>query len=535
MGCISRLHMAILYLTLFFGAFLCMTLTMSSPISVYDEGGILTGAMRVGEGELPHRDFYTAYGPAQYYVVALLFKIFGPSALIERLWDSCVKAAVATLSFAAVRQHCESAAAYTTYGASLIWLAMIGSVGYPLFPAILFSLAGILLLLSHFGSGSRPVQVVASGGCIGLTALFRYDVGGLVCIVLLAFLILTALGRRENTWRALADGSLMFAIGVGLVVGPAAMFYLSQGGPISAFVDNVFVYSTYYVWTRGLPFPSLGQISTDPSLLAIYVPLAVMTVAAIAAWQKRTAPIAGVIAGVTGVCAAFYLKGWVRVSALHMAGAYIFALVLLPIVWGNMPKSVMARLMIIACYFLIAFPTIFALKALVDESGRNETFLSGFLSIAHGTQSLCGAPTYLSRVSCFEVDSNWSESIKFIGDNLPQGDRLFVGLTRHDKVFVSDDLIYFATGRMPVTKWHHYNPGLQTRADIQTEIAAELERSVPRLIVLESTWDAVVEPNGSAVSSGVTILDDYISRNYVTVRKFGTISLLARREARIDK
>jgi hypothetical protein len=50
------------YLILFFG--------MSLRPNVYDEGIVLTASMRVAAGQLPHRDFYAIYGPAQFYILA---------------------------------------------------------------------------------------------------------------------------------------------------------------------------------------------------------------------------------------------------------------------------------------------------------------------------------------------------------------------------------------------------------------------------------------------------------------------------------
>ena len=91
-------------------------------------------------------------------------------------------------------------------------------------------------------------------------------------------------------------------------------------------------------------------------------------------------------------------------------------------------------------------------------------------------------------------------------------------------------MLYFVAKRQPVTKWHQFDPGLQTSATIQNEMVSELESKKPRYVVLESDWDDIEEPNASALSSGVTILDDYIRLHYETVRQYGTISVLARRE-----
>ena len=81
-------------------SFLILLVGMSRLSNVYDEGLALTGAMRVEAGQVPHRDFYANYGPAQFYILAGLFKIFGESLLVERLFDLLIKAALVTWVYA---------------------------------------------------------------------------------------------------------------------------------------------------------------------------------------------------------------------------------------------------------------------------------------------------------------------------------------------------------------------------------------------------------------------------------------------------
>src|SRR6266542_5209904 len=52
--------------------------------NLYDEGIRLYGAMRVMHGAIPYRDFFSIYGPAQFYWPAILFKTFGPQVLVFR-------------------------------------------------------------------------------------------------------------------------------------------------------------------------------------------------------------------------------------------------------------------------------------------------------------------------------------------------------------------------------------------------------------------------------------------------------------------
>jgi hypothetical protein len=134
-----------------------------------------------------------------------------------------------------------------------------------------------------------------------------------------------------------------------------------------------------------------------------------------------------------------------------------------------------------------------------------------------------GLPALSSTKSRFDA-------VRFLEEHTKNNEVIFSGLPRHDKIFINDMMLYFVAKRRPATKWAQFDPGLQTTAPIQNEMVSELEGKKPRFVVLESDWDIVKEPNGSALSSGVTILDDYIRLHYETVRQYDTISVLVRRE-----
>ena len=77
-------------------SYLLLFLGMPRRPGMYDEGIVLTGAMRVVAGQVPYRDFYFIYGPAEIYILAGLFKLFGPSLLAERLFDLLIQGLVVT-------------------------------------------------------------------------------------------------------------------------------------------------------------------------------------------------------------------------------------------------------------------------------------------------------------------------------------------------------------------------------------------------------------------------------------------------------
>ena len=55
-----------------------------TQISPQDEGLLLTYSDRLLRGAMPHRDYFTAYGPGGFWVMAGAFKLFGASLFVER-------------------------------------------------------------------------------------------------------------------------------------------------------------------------------------------------------------------------------------------------------------------------------------------------------------------------------------------------------------------------------------------------------------------------------------------------------------------
>jgi hypothetical protein len=103
-----------------------------------------------------------------------------------------------------------------------------------------------------------------------------------------------------------------------------------------------------------------------------------------------------------------------------------------------------------------------------------------------------------------------------------------VGLRRHDIVYADDCALYFYADRLPATRWSHFDPDLQNRADIQAQMISELEVAKPPYIVLDSEFNNNDEPNDSTKSSGVVLLDNYIQKNYRQSQTFGNLSIWQR-------
>ena len=115
----------------------------------------------MAHGEVPYRDFWVVYAPGQFYVLAGLFKLFGESILVARLWDVLVRFALSVVV-------CRLAWTLTTPTvARVVWVIVTVALipggldfyyGYAIYPALLGSLSSVLCLLRYSATGrTRPL------------------------------------------------------------------------------------------------------------------------------------------------------------------------------------------------------------------------------------------------------------------------------------------------------------------------------------------------------------------------------------------
>ena len=320
-------------------AFLFLMVTTSPKVNFYDEALVLVGATRVGEGAIPHRDFYVPYGPAQFYVLAELFKLLGPSVLVERLWDSAVRAAIVTAAFFVIQRAASRREAWVASALVLVWVRAAESYGYPVFPALLFALLAVLCLTPVF-EGRKPALLLFGGGiCLGVTVLFRYDIGAYAVVALslvsAAYEFSRPLPVRERITNVI-QVLLPCWLGVLVVCGPVALAF-AWGGVLQDFYFDIIYFPThYYRHMRALPFPGLlkGLIASSSSF-GVYLPIGVWIAALITLARSRrsaTVPRADSrpwIMALLGILSAlFYLQGIVLVNLIHMTLSLVPALML---------------------------------------------------------------------------------------------------------------------------------------------------------------------------------------------------------------
>jgi hypothetical protein len=118
----------------------------------------------------------------------------------------------------------------------------------------------------------------------------------------------------------------------------------------------------------------------------------------------------------------------------------------------------------------------------------------------------------------------------YVRVNVPVGEPIFVANGRHDRVRVGNPLLYTVLARPNPTRYDVMQPGVVTTAAVQREIVSDLEYAKPKVIIRWLDPSATAdEGNDSAKSSGVRILDSYITLHYYEHKRFGYYAVWMRR------
>jgi Dolichyl-phosphate-mannose-protein mannosyltransferase len=536
---------------IFAGSYFLLFFGMSMRPNIFDESIILTGAMRVAAGQVLHQDFYANYGPGQFYTVMWLFKLFGQSILVERLYDLVLKALIVTLVYLIVSSYCRGRLAIAAAAITVVWFfGLNATTGTALIPVSLLNLLASLIILPVFVLPASTRRMLAAGAVAGLATLFRYDTGIALLVIQACVLIVAAYLEGDSFFKRLRYFVASFwacVAGFFFVTLPALLYYLARA-PLHPFVHDIFIYpSKYYHRGRNLPFPGIGIKGLDN--IGVYLPIAIIGISFYIAFTQTVGTVKpnetnpeddlarrkwrGFLIAFGMLALVMYFKGIVRVSLVHMYLSILPSLLLIATMYQN--KEIFSRRMQLAVTWL-AWLTVSAafLSSFreIRELHKQHASVPGAMLFSGGAPEVkatwCKLDNPLTRGFCFIPDVDHVRAIEFIAGHTVPGQKLFVGQTRHDIVFANDNLIYFATQRLPATKWSQFDPDLVNRSDIQVQMVRDLEATAPPYIVLDSELDQVREPNDSSKSSGVTLLDDYIRSKYHLIETFGEMSILQR-------
>lgn len=473
-------------------AVLCFV-TMPLGVDQYDEGIVLEGAWRVYQGGVPYRDFWTSYGPAQYYLTAACFPLLGPTILAGRLCDALLVALLCPLCFFITRGSAVGVHSRAPFAAliALISIVLCRTPGYPATGAFVGVLAGLLL---------RETSVVA-GVLVGVTAAFRPDFSCVLGFALLAARLLDVYltkveGRRYILWLLTAA-----LCSVAVVYGP-----LLAVVPQKLAVEQLLLYGlTYFSPYRELSWGYLADHDSYSFLIVGTACILGLVSLVVWGWKCRKDRSGLQYNHLALAVLAFLPYTIIRKSASHSLPELILATVLLLLLRKEWSARFLGSLnFLLVLGFLLLVPA----HPLSRIEGRFR----------------CGP----KQQSCGYLDGSLQQVVAFLRTHTNASSHLYSGLSQHQRFRGNNILLYFLTGMEPAIRRQELTPDLAFREDAQRELVSDLIATRPAYLVLAQHRKSD-EPNLSGVESGVHLLDEYIAANYAIVRSFPPYDILAAR------
>ena len=327
---------------------------------------------------------------------------------------------------------------------------------------------------------------------------------------------------------------LVIAAGALLVALPLYAYLTAAAGLATIYEDLVAFPATVFRAMRHLPVPPLipdfrritGAQWND--WLRLYLPLATYAAALVVAlrwlWlrpvpaQDRRLPIAVLFLALTGTGLGLVVKATSRYHELHALPTTICAIILATALLYWLPRRL---------WHSTPFRVAVAGLVLMFVGGP---YVAHFAMLsARGAASPLGCYSSLPRASCVPIGKDQERAAEYLRTHSQPGESIFVGTSRHDRIFANDLLIYFLADRPSATRYAELHPGLATTLPVQQAIAEELAAKNVQWVALMKAFDAR-EPNASSTSSGVTYLDDYIRDHYQPETTFGSYQILRKRQ-----
>jgi hypothetical protein len=513
--------------------------------SQYDLGIAAYGAVRVGAGFIPYVDMYMLYGPAPYYMRALLFHIFGTNIAVVGVEFAILSALFVGASYWVLRGCLDRGPALLiTFTVAMVAIFTLQQHGLS-FVAMIIAIGCIVRYAARPSLG----WLIGAGIAIGLTGASRWDFGGYCALAFTVGLLgLPYFGRVAGPKASLA---LPIRKQVGryvLLVTTAVLTALPFYAP-ALFTDPLAVLRPIQLLReahayRVLPWPDLPSVRdvihakmTFPQFLekamivfpayAFHVlgPVnAVVVIFALCAKlpKRPSAPLLLHTTITTLLGAGMLVYGSSRADIGHTLALTVLMLLSLPlIVWlvtqlrpMIVPWASWVRWGLNGAGLLIAVPT-----ALFGFQTITQTWSAARPPGSFSAPRLAGVIADPATIAMYDA------LVNYVDAHTTPNEYIFSGNLEHDQLLINDVLIYFASERQAGVRDYHMDPGTTTGREIQQRIIHDLQRNNVRLIVL-ADFGVPNEPNRSRVSSGVTDFDDFIRQHYVVQAQFGSYYVL---------
>lgn len=515
----------------------------------FPAGGVPSvGAERVLAGDLPYRDFWTMYAPGHFYLLALVYRLFGTTYLVETVAATVFCATTTCLCYWLARNL--GSKRLLALGCAAVFLAAMYNKGYHKnlgsYPSASFFLLLELNCLALYYKTGRRNWLLGAGLAAGAIVIFKHDVGaytGIAAVIgLISFYVVQR--WRTNTREPLGSLALkivLYSVAAAIIVLPVLAYFSWLAWPdmvrnLVTFPLGDFPFSRPEAYPSLLPLNLLdaSRIQTVENfcrylmfaLPFLWFLLGIVTIGL--AIQKRRPEIAALA---TTFCVAYafhYSAAHVQINT-HIISMSVYGSLLGVLFWQfaqtayNIQPTTVRRFLAVgvAMVWLLALAAAPLYKRWV---ARNKPVVELTLPKVAGVK----LPVEDAR--------NLTNLVEFVNATIPSDQPIFIGVHRHDIVVFGDVMAYFILNRRSATRYQELHPAITDTAPIQREIINDLERQKLPLLILKQMFpddvlDAVKQDFLKNLPNiGATELDRYIREQYVEVRRFGLSQVWMRKE-----
>lgn len=507
---------------------------------IFDEGFIVTGAMLVNDGRLPYRDFYSIYGPAQYYLTASIFSFFGEELRFAHYLHIALLSSLGILIYElAVRATNETSSALLLI---LVYVGLVRfaepSVGYPAITATVL-LASSALSLHKWVNSGKITSLIQTSFLVGMVGLFRWDFGIFSLLALSITLLFQGIHKSRSGQNILLMTWLLTSLFIPiLILSIAYIPLLAIFSSTGQWYKEVLVYSiTELSKWRNLEYirPAFfGILSGTPwmfvqsTFMLVWATLPLLAsivgiVTGVKALDRRRAmpsKESGLVLIVYLSFLCLFLLNQLRVRPNLNQGfpSMSITLPLLALLWNfYMHKISHGRLLAL---LLKASGIFFFIGIILLEGGPKAFF---------GYENPSLIPFDTPRTEGIRIrteNATYIDLVKYVKSKTSPGEYIYSGVQDHSRLFVNDALLYFLVDRPPADRFMELEPGISNTQKGQEEIISALKQRNVRLIVLGNILSH--EANQTSVSNEITTLDEYIRANFYFDRQFGNRAVFIR-------
>jgi len=539
---------------IFLFSFLFLTMGSKIDLCPYDEGIAAYGATRILDGDVPYRDFWTIYAPGQFYTLALLFKLFGPSVIVERVFTITVQSLIAFCAYLIVEKASKWRLAVIPWLMIITWFGRYNFFGSPMPTALLLSMISCLALMRFFGNKSKKWLVLA-GVFTSLTALFRHDIGIYTFIaesmVIIAFEYSDPLNRSSGVCKnisKIASAYCHYLFAVIVILLPICIFFVSAVGA-GELLSNLFIFPIkVFPEFRGTPYPppcpnpmliANGNLSVGRFLRKtleyfpfyfpfIILPIIILHLADVIRTKCSLTEKHWLIILMFLISLTFFNQVRVRSDSVHLMPTLIPLSIIFPLLLIAFPKQKNDKINNKIRKILVFVSIMLALSF-----GRHFIRLIGRkLYLSPSTANLVSLELPRSKgIRLKPQDAEpLQKAVRYIQRTVPPQSRIFVGTFRHDKIAINNIMFYFLSERRSATKFHELHPGLATTSAIQRQIISDIKKhSVTHLVLWDIAENMIERKGKSSNNNGATELDEFINSNYQEIEVFGDFRILTRK------